>query len=348
MLRNIFAVLAASSVLATGSLSAENRRDYMMIVGSTTIYPFSELVVERFVDGSGFKTPMVQPTGSGGGLSLFCNGSDELDPDITYASRPIRKSELDKCRKNGVGDVVEIKIGYDGIVLARSADAERVSLSRRDIYLALAELVPNPGDGEPFIPNPYETWKDVNETLPAIALEFWGPSRGSGTRYVFARLGMEEGCRTIDGMIELEEIDPWKYRSVCRTFRDDQVYLKVGENDELNVEALKANTNALAIISYGVLEANLDLIRGIAVDGIPPDFQTISNGSYLISRPLYLYVKKSSADRYPGLREFVAEFTSDEAWGEAGDLRTQGLIPMSGDERKKYAEIAITLTPMPM
>ncbi|UCC15115.1 MAG: substrate-binding domain-containing protein [Gammaproteobacteria bacterium] len=348
MLRIIVTLMAAASVLVGSGVSAETRRDYMMIVGSTTVYPFSELVVERFVDESGFKTPMVQPTGSGGGLSLFCNGSDELDPDITYASRPIRRSELDKCRKNGVNDVVEIKIGYDGIVLAQSADAESLSVSRRDIYLALAELVPNPGDGETFIANPHQTWKDVNASLPATPIEFWGPSRGSGTRYTFARLAMEEGCRTLDGMIEQEQEDPWQYRSVCRTFRDDQVNLKVSENDELNVEALKANTNALAIVSYGILEANSDRIRGLAIDGIPPDFQTISNNSYLISRPLYLYVKKSSAELYPGLREFVAEFTSDEAWGEAGYLRTEGLIPMSADERKKYAEVAITLTPMGM
>ena len=320
----------------------------MMIVGSTTIYPFSELVVERFIDDSGFKTPMVQPTGSGGGLSLFCNGADELDPDITYASRAIRRSEIEKCRKNGVTDIVEIKVGYDGIILAQSADAAPMSLSRRDIYLALARQIPNPGEGEPFIDNPNETWKDVNDSLPANPIEFWGPSKGSGTRHVFARLAMEEGCRTLDGMIELEKEDPYEYRVVCRSIRDDQVYLKVGEDDDLNVETLKANTNALAIITYGILEEHADKIRGLAIDGIEPNFQTISNASYLVSRPLYIYVKQSSADRYPGLREFLAEFTSEEAWGSSGYLRTRGLIPMELEERKKYAEIAITLTPMAM
>jgi len=346
MFRSLVTVTTAVFVLAAGALSADSRRDYLMIVGSTTVYPMSMLVVERVVENAGVRKPMVQPTGSGGGLSLFCNGIEELDPDITFASRPIRQRELDKCKKNGVNDIVEVKIGYDGVIFAQSRDAAPISLTRRDLYLALAQQVPNPDDGEPFMPNPHRTWKDVNADLPDIPIEVWGPSKGSGTRYMLERLGVEEGCRTLDGIIELEEDHRWEYRSICRTIRDDQAYLEVGENDELNVESLQANLNAVAIITYGVMEANEDHVRALTIDGIRPDFEAIRNGSYLISRPLYLYARKSSADLYPGFREFLAEFTSEEAWSKTGYLRTRGLVPMREEERKKYAEIASTLTPM--
>jgi phosphate transport system substrate-binding protein len=346
MSKNIVKITIAFLVFAAGTLSADSRRDYLMIVGSTTIHPMSELVIEQMIEGTGVKAPMLQRTGSGGGLSLFCNGNDELDPDITLASRPIRQSEIEKCETNGVNEIVEIKIGYDGVIFAQSRDATPMNLTRRDLYLALAKRLPNREEGEPFVANPHSTWKDVNADLPDIPIEIWGPSKGSGTRYILERLAVEEGCRITAGMIELEADDPWQYRSICRTIRDDLAYVEVGENDERNLDALAKSTNALDIVSYGVLEANEDLIRGLTVDGIAPDFEAIRNGSYLISRPLYLYARKSSATAYPGFTEFLAEFTSEEAWGKFGYLRSIGLVPMREEEREKYAAIATTLNPM--
>jgi len=275
MSKSIVTVSIAVLLLVASNLPADSRRDYLMIVGSTTIHPMSQLVIKRIMQNSDLRAPMVQPTGSGGGLSLFCNGNDELDPDITLASRPIRQSELEKCQLNGVNEIVEVKIGYDGVIFAQSRNATPIKLTRYDIYRALAKWFPNPDEGEPLIANPHSTWKDVNANFPDIPIEVRGPSKGSGTRYILERLAMEEGCRIAEGMVELEEEDPWQYRLICRTIRDDAAYVEVGENDELNVAALTANANALAIVSYGELEAHEDLIRPLTVDGIAPDFEAI-------------------------------------------------------------------------
>lgn len=346
MSKNVLTITFAVLLFTAGNLFADSRRDYIMIVGSTTIHPMSRLVIKRMIEDTGVKAPMLQATGSGGGLSLFCNGNHELDPDITLASRPIRQSEIEKCQTNEVNEIVEVKIGYDGVIFAQSREAVPMKLTRRDLYLALAKRLPNQEEGEPYVANPHSTWKDVNPNLPGTPIRVWGPAKGSGTRYILERLAVEEGCRTTEGMIELEAEDPWQYRSICRTIRDDLAYVEVGENDERNVDALANDTNALDIVSYGVLEANEELIRGLSVDGIEPDFEAIRNGSYLISRPLYLYARKSSANSYPGFKKFLAEFTSEEAFGKFGYLRAIGLVPMREEEREKYAGIAKTLTPM--
>ncbi len=341
-LRTAFAV--ALFVALAGQAGAQVTRDYLIIVGSTTVFPFAEVVVDRFTKSTGRPKPQVQPTGSGGGMALFCNGTDLLDPDITFASRPIRKKEIEACRSNGVGPVVEVKIGYDGIIMARSSQAPTVSLTRQDIYLALAKEIPDGQGG--FVANPNKTWKDVNDALPAKPIEVLGPKKGSGTRYVLQRAAMDEGCGTLEGIADLEEEEPWRYREVCRTIREDKAYVVVGEDDNLNVETIAAKPEALLITSYGVFEANLDKLNGVTIDGIEPNFQTIANGSYLMARPLYMYVKKASAGKIPGLEEFIIDFISEDAWGPAGYLRTYGLIPLDEEEKEKYAEIAISLTPM--
>jgi len=325
---------------------AQESRDYLMIVGSTTVAPFSELVVERFVSASGFKQPMVQPTGSGGGFMLFCSGADLLDPDIVYSSRPIRGTEIDRCIKNGVKEFVEIKIGYDGILLAQATDAPRMELTRRDIYLALAKSVPDPGDGDAFVDNPYKNWKEVRADLPDMPIKVWGPAPGSGTRYVFARLAMEQGCRTFERAKALEEEDLWLYKTTCRSVRDDGFYTSIGENDDLTADKLDEDESAIAILSYGAVDEHEVEIRGVAIDGVKPSYSNIANGSYLISRPLYLYVKKTSVGTYPGIAEFLAEFTSDSTWGPAGYLRQRGLVAMSEEDRQTYREMAEKLTPM--
>ena len=325
---------------------AQSQRDYMIIVGSTTVAPFSEMVVPRFVESSDHETPMVQPSGSGGGLMLFCMGNDPLDPDMAYASRPIRPSEYETCQKNGVSDIVEIKIGYDGIVIAHAKDAPAINLTRRDIYLALAETVPSPEDGELFVDNPNKTWKDVRSSLPDVPIKVWGPAKGSGTRHVFVRLAMEEGCRTFERAKALEDEDLWLYKTTCRSIREDGAFIEIGEDDEVTVDKLDANPTAMAILSFGVVEQNEITIRSVSVDGIHADFESISNGSYLISRPLFIYVKKANVGIYPGIAEFLDEFTSEAAWGPAGYLRQRGLVAMSEAKRKTYRGVAKNLTPM--
>jgi phosphate transport system substrate-binding protein len=331
-------------LLAVASGHAEPQRDYLIIVGSTTVKPFSDQVVARFTQT--FKKPMVQATGSSGGFMLFCNGVGPLDPDISYASRPIRRRELATCRANGVDEIVEIKLGYDGIVIAHSKDVVPVGLDRRDIYLALAASVPNPDGTEEFVPNPYKTWDAVDPNLPGWEIHVWGPGSGSGTHYEFRRLALEQGCRTFQWIVDLEDEDPWEYRDRCRTLRSDGAYVEAGENDARTVDDLDEDPGALAILSFAVLDDNQLAIRGTEVDGILPTHETIANGSYLMARPLYLYVKKASAGHYPGLREFVTEFTAERAWGPGGYLSEHGLVSMDADERKKYAALAAQLIPM--
>jgi phosphate transport system substrate-binding protein len=331
------------SLLPVASGHAEAERDYLIIVGSTTVKPFSDLVVERFAQK--FKKPIVQVAGSSGGFMLFCNGVGPLDPDITYSSRPIRRRELATCRANGVDEIVQIKIGYDGIVIAHSKDAVPVGLDRRDIYLALAESVPNPDGTEEFVPNPYKTWDEIDPDLPGWEIEVWGPGSGSGTHYHFRRLAIEQGCRTFQWIADLEGEDPWEYRDRCRTLRSDGAYIEASENDARTVDDLDEDPGALAILSFSVLDENQLSIRGTAVDGIPPTLETIANGSYLMSRSLYLYVKKASAGR-PGVEEFLAEFTAERAWGPGGYLTEHGLVPMDDAGRKENAALAHELTPM--
>ena len=330
--------------LPLGSSHAQAERDYLIIVGSTTVKPFSDQVVERFAQT--FKKPMVQAAGSSGGFLLFCNGVGPLDADITYSSRPIRRRELATCRSNGIDEIVQIKLGYDGIVIAHSKDVVPVGLDRRDIYLALAESVPNPDGTEEFVPNPYKTWDAVDPDLPGWEIHVWGPGTGSGTYYQFRRLAIEKGCRTFQWIADLQAEDPWEYRDRCRTLRSDGPYVGASENDERTVDDLDEDPGALAILSFAVLDDNQLSIRGTAIDGITPTSQTIANGSYLMSRSLYLYVKKASVGRYPGLQEFLTEFTAERAWGPGGYLSEHGLVPMDDEERNKYAAIARELTPM--
>jgi phosphate transport system substrate-binding protein len=349
LMRNINALLAALiTCILSGNASAELQRDYLMIVGSTSVYPFSTLVMDQYIKQSGAKAPLAQATGSGGGLMLFCAGTGAMEPDITYASRRIRKSEFDTCQRNGVKEIVEVKIGYDGIVLAQSGKATPLKLGLKDIYTALGKEIPDPGGADKMVPNPHKTWKDVNGDLPDRVIEVLGPSRGSGTRTIFTNLAMEDGCEHYKRLMTLKYEDRLEFRTTCRTFRDDGAYIQAGEDDNQTLENLETNLNALAILSFGVLERNSDRIQGISINGVAPDFNTIADDSYPLERPLYLYVKKAHVGKVPGIREFLAEFTSEKAWGKDGYLSEHGLVPMRDAERRKYADAAKNLTPMSM
>lgn len=340
-------LMVAVAAVALGGVTAEAvARDKIRIVGSSTVYPFATVVAERFGKGSKFQTPVIESTGSGGGLKLFCAGVGVNHPDITNASRRIKKSEFDNCQKNGVKGITEFKVGYDGIVIANSKKSKRLTLTRRDIFLALAKVVPEGNkDGGKLIPNPNKTWKDVNPSLPALKIEVLGPPPTSGTRDAFAELGLEGGCKTFKSIAALKKTDRKKYKAVCHGVREDGAYVEAGENDNLIVQKLEANPDALGVFGFSFLDQNSDVIQGSLVDGVPPTFEAISDGRYPVSRSLYFYVKDAHAGSIPGIAEYVAEFTSEDAIGDEGYLADRGLIPAPEEERVAAREAAASLAP---
>jgi phosphate transport system substrate-binding protein len=338
--------IAATALLALAAAAPAIARDQINIVGSSTVFPFSTTVAERFGKSTDFKTPIVESTGSGGGLKLFCAGAGLETPDIANASRRIKASEVALCAQNGVDNIVEAKIGFDGIVLANSTASDQIELSLRDIYLALTKDVPMK-DGKTQ-PNPYETWDQVNPDLPAVKIEVLGPPPTSGTRDAFAELAMEAGCQTFDWVKAMKKSDKLAYKSLCHTIRADGAYIEAGENDNLIVQKLNANPAAFGVFGYSFLEQNSDLVQGSIIEGVAPEFEEIADGNYPIARSLYFYVKKSHVGVVPGMAEFLAEFTSEDAWGEEGYLTDKGLIPLSEEERQQWADKINNLNPLSM
>ena len=333
VLTAFFAAVLMFPALISGANAAG--RDYISVVGSSTVYPFATVVAEQFGKTTKFKTPKIESTGSGGGFKLFCGGVGTEYPDMTNSSRRIKKSEVEECAKNGVKEITEIKIGYDGIVFASSKKAREMKVSRRDLFLALAKDVPS-GVGESIVPNPNKTWKDVNPKLPNIKIEVLGPPPTSVTRDAFAELALEGGCQTFGWIKDMEKKDPKKYKALCQGVREDGAYIEAGENDVLIVRKLEANPNAFGIFGFSFLDQNEDKIQGSMVDGVEPTFEDIAAGKYTVSRPLYFYVKKAHAGMIPGIKEYIKEFTSEKAFGEDGYLIDKGLIPMPDKERKMF------------
>ena len=331
MLRKTLALAALAGIALAGTAEA---RDQIKIVGSSTVYPFSTTVAERFGKTTKFKTPVVESTGSGGGLKLFCAGVGVEHPDITNASRRIKSSEVDNCAKNGVTDITEVKIGYDGIVLANSRESPRMTVSLRQLFLALAKNVPA-GEGK-LIANPRKTWNDVDPKLPKIKIEVLGPPPTSGTRDAFAELALEGGCKKFAWIAAMKKADRKKYKALCHGIREDGAYIEAGENDVLIVRKLESNPKAFGVFGYSFLDQNSDKIQGSIVNGTEPTFENIAAGKYPVSRPLYFYVKGAHVGAIPGIKEFMAEFTSEKAWGPEGYLTDKGLIPMPDAERKKF------------
>ena len=348
MLKKLAMISAATTVVIGSVAYAASARDYISIVGSSTVYPFATVVVEQFGKTSKFKTPKVESTGSGGGLKLFCAGVGVEHPDITNASRRIKKSEFETCQKNGVKEIVEVKIGYDGIAMANSKKAKPMELTLRDVFLALAKEVPDPSGAEKLVANPYKTWKDVNPKLPATKIEVLGPPPTSGTRDAFAELAMEGGCKTFDWIKAMKKQDKKAYKKVCHTIREDGAYVEAGENDNLIVQKLDTNPVALGVFGFSFLDQNRDKVQGSSINGVKPEFETIADGQYPVSRPLFFYVKKAHIGVIPGIQEFLAEFTSGKAWGEEGYLSDRGLIPMPTEERNKFAADAKNLNTLSM
>ena len=321
-------------------MSQAQARDYISIVGSSTVYPFATVVAEQFGKTTKFKTPKIESTGSGGGLKLFCSGVGVEYADMTNASRRIKKSEVEQCNKNGVKEIVEIKIGYDGIVLANSKKVKPLQLTRKDIFLALAKEVPDPKGGTSLIPNPYRKWSDINPGLPGTKIEVLGPPPTSGTRDAFVELVMETGAEDFDWIKDLAQKDKNKFKQIAHTMREDGAFVEAGENDNLIVQKLDVNPDAVGIFGFSFLDQNTDKIQGALIDGVEPTFEAIAAGQYPVSRPLYLYVKKAHAGVIPGINEFLNEFTSEKAWGEDGYLADKGMIPMPAEERAAFREDA--------
>jgi phosphate transport system substrate-binding protein len=345
--RSIKIVVVAACLTLSSLAFAQSGRDYVYVVGSSTVYPFATVVAERFGRGSEFKTPKIESTGSGGGLKLFCEGVGVDYPDVTNSSRAIKESEVLTCEQNGVNEIIEVKIGYDGIVIANALESTSMLLSRRDIYLALAKSVPGDTEGE-LIANPYVTWADVNSELPAIKIEVLGPPPTSGTRDAFVELAMEGGCKSVPWIDALQSSDKNQFKSICHTIREDGTFVEAGENDNLIVQKLRANPDAFGIFGFSFLDQNREKVKGASIDGVIPTFDAIADGEYPVSRPLYFYAKKAHVDVIPGLRGFLREFTSERAWGEEGYLSDRGLIPMPDAERRAVAAAVRDLTPFSM
>jgi len=362
-------ILSLSIAACAATVSSVSARDSISIVGSSTVYPFSTVAAERFSKSSDFKAPKVESTGSGGGLKLFCQGVGVATPDITNASRRIKFSEYEQCHKNGVKQIVEVLIGFDGIVLANAVGAQQMELSRKDIYLALAKMVPNV-HGK-LVENPYITWQDVNPELPAIKIEVLGPPPTSGTRDAFVELALEGGARKFDDIAKLRAMSANQHDSISelaaklgiaaawqgviankgvgakgkdlvkvigRSVREDGAYIEAGENDNLIVNKLIANPNALGIFGFSFLDQNSDKVQGSIIDGKEPTFEAIAGGDYAVSRPLYFYVKKAHIGTVPGIQEFLNYFVSEDVIGEDGYLIDKGLIPL---EQQKYEEMSL-------
>lgn len=301
-------------------------RNHIQIVGSSTVYPFVATIAESFGRNTQFKTPIVESTGTGGGFKLFCSGAGYNFPDFSNASRKIEKSEISKCNLHGINGIIEIKIGYDGIVLANSLSGNKFNLTKKQIFLALADKIPDQ-EGK-LISNPHKFWNEIDKSLPKIKIAVYGPPSTSGTRDAFAELIMEESCEELK---EFKAIYPDEKirKKKCRIIRNDEHFIEAGENDNLIVQKLKNNPNALGIFGFSFLEENHDSIQPSVIENKIPKFETIISGEYKVSRPLFIYFKKEHLNIIPGMRDFIKEIVSTNTIGKDGYLLQKGLIPLS-------------------
>lgn len=332
----ISAVLIATAALsACGGGTTGGSREQIRAVGSSTVYPFSTAVAEAFTKANAsFKSPIIESTGTGAGMKLFCAGVGVKFPDMENASRRIKKSEYEDCAKNGVKDIVEVQVGLDGIAFAEGKGGPGLALTPVDIYKALAE--------KPFgKPNTSKTWKDVNPSLPALPISVYGPPKTSGTRDALAELILEKGCDTDPAMKALKDSDKDQHKAICTSVRTDGAYVEQGENDNLIVQKLAANPNVIGIFGFSFLEENMDKLKGIAISGVIPTYAAISDFSYPGARPLYVYIKAAHLKSIRGLKEFALEFAS--AWGPDGYLKKKGMVIAPEDVRAKNAEIVKTM-----
>ncbi len=316
----------------------------LKFVGSSTVSPFSTTVAEQFGAATRFDTPIVETTGTGGGFKIFCQGVGADTASISNASRPIKASEVRDCLKNGVTDLVEVKIGYDGIVFANASDAPIFDLTKEEIFLGLAARVPGP-DGV-LIANPYMRWSEVNANLPDVEIKVFGPPPTSGTRDAFVEIAMEGGAHEMAVRLGLEGDAAAALTEAARTLRSDGAWIDAGENDASIIQTLIKNKGAIGVLGFSFLEQNGDRVKAARVNNVDPSFEAIAAGDYKVARSMYLYVKSQNVGLVPGLIEFIEEFTRETTWGPEGYLADKGLIPLPADARRSVREDALALKKM--
>jgi phosphate transport system substrate-binding protein len=310
----------------------------IQIVGSSTVYPFTTAVAERFAQmHPRYDSPIVESTGTGAGLKLFCDGVGNLFPDMTNASRRIKKSEVENCQKNGVNRIIEVAVGIDGLALIESKNARPLNLAVADVYKALAD--------RPFgKPQTARTWADVNPALPAIPIQVYGPPPTSGTRDSFAELILEKGCDSDPAMKALKERDSDAHKTICTKIREDGPFIEAGENDNLLVQKVSGNPGALGVLGFSFLEENLDRVKAVSLNGVAPSVETISNLSYPGARQIYIYAKGEHVGVVPGMKEFLAEYA--RGWEPGRYLALRGLIPSPPHVRAQATQAAMQLVPL--
>lgn len=334
-MKKIVLAASASAIAVTMSIGAAAARDQIRIVGSSTVFPYTQAVAEEFGNTTDFSAPVTESTGTGGGMQIFCGGIGEDLPDITGASRAMKQSEYELCVENGVDSITEVQIGSDGLSIAHSVDGPDLDLTKAQIFQALAAEVEV--DGE-VVDNPYTRWNEIDPSLPDSEITVFGPPPTSGTRDAFVELVMETGCAEFDA---IEALEAERKEEVCQRMRTDGPFIEAGENDNLIVQRLQADENALGIFGYSFLYENQDTLKAVAVDGVKPTPETIADESYAVSRPLFFYVKNAHRGVIPGLQEFVEEYVSEAAMGPGGYLEERGLIPLSDDRREEIRNAAV-------
>ena len=317
------AVMTALMLIVAALPTTSYARDQLMIVGSSTVFPYTQAVAEQYTQMSGNPAPVVESTGTGGGFKVFCGGIGLNFADITGASRAIKDSEVELCNQNGVTDVKEVLIGYDGLSIASAIGGIEIELTKQHIFQALASEVVVDGA---IVANPYKSWNEIDASLPELPITVFGPPPTSGTRDAFVELVMHEGCAAFPEIVALADD---RKKEVCDRMRQDGPFIEAGENDNLIVQRLLADNNTLGIFGYSFLYENTDTLKGISVDGVFPTPETIADASYSVSRPLYIYIKNAHLNIIPGMNEFVEEYLSDAAIGPDGYLLERGLIPIT-------------------
>ncbi len=333
----LFASALALSACGGGSGGSAGSRDFVRAVGSSTVYPFATAVAEATAKATGLKAPVIESTGTGAGMKLFCAGVGTQHPDIENASRRMKASEYADCAANGVKDVVEIQVGLDGIAFAEAKGGPGMALTPVDVYKALA--------ANPFgKANSAKLWSDVNRALPAMPILVYGPPSTSGTRDALGELILTKGCESDPAMKALKEKDKDAHKKACTGIREDGAYVDAGENDNLIVQKISQNPKAIGVFGYSFLEENGDKLKGITMSGVAPTYATISDFTYPGARPLFLYVKAAHLKPIKGLNEYVGEWA--KAWGPEGYLKAKGMVIAPEAVRKASADIAVSMKPL--
>lgn len=338
-MRQSFKTTLVALPLLLTAFSAAEAREQIRAAGSSTVFPFASAAAEQFGQDGKFKTPIIESTGTGGGFKLFCSGVGESTPDISNASRPITDSEKESCKTNGVS-FTEIPIGYDGIVIANAKTGKTINFTKKQLFAALASKLPDSTGA--LVANPNKKWSDIDASLPASAIEVYGPPPTSGTRDAFVELVMEEGCKSFPEFAKAIS-DEKERKKACGLVREDGPYIAAGEDDNVIVQKLVSNKNAFGIFGYSFLEENAGKVQGNTVEGIAPTSAAIENGTYKVARSLFIYVKNEHVGKIPGIPEFANAFVSKDAVGQGGYLIAKGLLPLHADAQKKARDAAASL-----